>query len=47
MHAGRRVPLTASLGVAELTQGQSSAQLFARADEQLYASKREGRNRVT
>jgi two-component system cell cycle response regulator len=46
-HAGRRVPLTVALGVAELAPGESSADLYARADRQLYDSKRNGRNRVS
>jgi len=46
-HEGRRVPLTVSLGVAELGRGEGSGELYARADQQLYNSKREGRNRVS
>jgi two-component system cell cycle response regulator len=46
-HEGRRVPLTVSLGVAELGPGEGSGELYARADQQLYHSKREGRNRVS
>ena len=39
--------LTVSVGVATLEGGESSAaQLLARADEQLYAAKRDGRDRV-
>jgi diguanylate cyclase (GGDEF)-like protein len=37
---------TASFGVAELTQGESIAELLARADAALYVAKREGRNCV-
>jgi two-component system cell cycle response regulator len=46
-HQGRRVPVTISLGVAELSAGETSAELYARADQQLYASKHAGRNRVS
>lgn len=42
-----RIALTVSLGVATLTGGESGAQLYARADELLYASKHGGRNRVS
>lgn len=38
---------TLSLGVAELADGESVAQLMARADAALYASKTGGRDRVT
>src|SRR5690606_11328999 len=38
---------TLSLGVAELADGESVAQLMARADAALYASKAGGRDRVT
>lgn len=45
---GQRLPVTISVGVAALTQETASAEaLFIRADEAAYASKREGRNRVT
>jgi two-component system cell cycle response regulator len=44
---GRRVPVTISLGVAELGQGETSAEVYRRADQRLYASKHAGRNRVS
>ncbi len=39
--------VTVSAGVAELGPGETAASLLQRADDALYASKREGRNRVT
>ncbi|WP_077035833.1 GGDEF domain-containing protein [Pelomonas sp. KK5] len=39
--------VTISLGVAERRPGESSGEFFERADRALYASKRDGRNRVT
>jgi two-component system cell cycle response regulator len=46
-HQGRRVPVTISLGVAELSSGETSADVYGRADQLLYASKHAGRNRVS
>ncbi len=50
IHQGTRsadVPaVTVSVGHAALRPGETSLQLFARADEALYAAKRAGRNRV-
>ena len=46
-HQGRRVPVTISLGVAERGPDEASAELYAHADELLYASKDAGRNRVS
>ena len=46
-HQGRRVPVTISLGVAELGPGDAAADLYGRADQLLYASKHAGRNRVS
>ncbi|MEH3085213.1 MAG: diguanylate cyclase [Xylophilus ampelinus] len=43
---GGIVALTASMGVAELRDGDSVPMLLARADAALYAAKRDGRNRV-
>lgn len=45
--AGEPVPVTLSAGVALRLKGEESTQLLKRADEALYRSKREGRNRVT
>ncbi len=39
-------PVTASFGVSQLRSGETVAVLLQRADERLYWSKREGRNRV-
>ncbi len=39
--------VTVSAGVAEFRAGEAAAALLARADRALYASKRQGRNRVT
>jgi two-component system, cell cycle response regulator len=44
---GTRVPVTASIGVAELRAGESLEGLLHRADRAMYASKAAGRNRVT
>jgi diguanylate cyclase (GGDEF)-like protein len=44
---GSRLRVTVSLGVAYYELGQGKNRLIARADEALYTSKREGRNRVT
>jgi len=46
-HQGRRVPLTISLGVAQHGPDETSAALYQRADQRLYASKHAGRNRVS
>ncbi|MEX6505142.1 GGDEF domain-containing protein [Jiella sp. M17.18] len=43
---GRRVPVTASLGLAVTQGGDDSAALFKRADVNLYLAKHSGRNRV-
>ncbi len=41
------MPITISLGVAELESGERTPQeLIARADQNLYAAKHAGRNRV-
>ena len=42
-----RIPVTVSLGVADLASGESGAGLYKRTDELLYASKHGGRNRVS
>lgn len=44
---GTRLSVTISCGVAQYELGQGKSRLVARADEALYASKHEGRNRVT
>ena len=43
---GDRVPITASLGVAQLCEVESIEQLIDRADRAMYAAKSAGRNRV-
>ncbi len=40
------LPVTVSIGLAMLTEADSAATICARADEALYAAKRNGRNRV-
>lgn len=46
-HDGARVPVTVSLGVAQLGDGETPARLYERADRLLYKSKLGGRNRVS
>ncbi len=47
-HDGTRIPVTSSLGVAELTpEMESASDLIKAADRALYESKNGGRNRVT
>lgn len=45
-YQGQRVPVTVSIGVAELAAGESLEALFERADRALYAAKHGGRNQV-
>jgi two-component system cell cycle response regulator len=45
--AGRSIRITASIGLAERRDGNDSHQLYRRADQALYRSKAEGRNRVS
>jgi diguanylate cyclase (GGDEF)-like protein len=45
-HGSHAIPLTVSLGVAELAAQSSPAELFHSADTNLYAAKKAGRNRV-
>ena len=44
--SGTPIPVTLSLGVAELTPHEIPEALYQRADERLYAAKHGGRNRV-
>ena len=44
--SGQAVPVTASLGVAELRKGESIDTLIDRADRAMYEAKSGGRNRV-
>ena len=44
---GTHIPVTISIGVAALSTENSWDELFKKADEALYASKKGGRNRVT
>jgi diguanylate cyclase (GGDEF)-like protein len=44
---GEPIPMTLSLGLAYFRPGLSGEQLISRADRALYASKQNGRNRVT
>ena len=43
---GRSIDVTISVGLAELTHGETAAALLKRADQALYRAKRDGRNRV-
>lgn len=45
-HAGKLLPVTVSLGVAELERGEDAVGLYQRADVKLYRAKNSGRNRV-
>jgi diguanylate cyclase (GGDEF)-like protein len=45
--SGERVPVTASIGVAFWTAGESLESLVSRADQAMYAAKTAGRNRVS
>ena len=48
IYEGKRIPITSSIGVAELTADIESAQtLLKDADRALYQSKEGGRNKVT
>ncbi len=47
IYEGKRLPVTSSIGVSELTEGIESAQtLIKNADKALYIAKNSGRNRV-
>jgi diguanylate cyclase (GGDEF)-like protein len=43
---GSKVTVTVSIGVAQLELGETSDRMLSRADEALYAAKRNGRNRL-
>jgi two-component system cell cycle response regulator len=45
--SGERIPVTASIGVANWTPGEPLESLVSRADQAMYASKKAGRNQVT
>lgn len=45
--SGERLSVTVSIGVARYEPGEGKSRFIARCDEALYASKRNGRNRVT
>jgi diguanylate cyclase (GGDEF)-like protein len=45
--AGTPIPITLSLGVAELERGEDAVRLYQRADVKLYRAKNSGRNRVS
>ncbi len=45
-HEGNRIPLTVSIGVADLMPGDSAESWLRRADQALYRAKSEGRNRA-
>jgi diguanylate cyclase (GGDEF)-like protein len=45
-HDGQEIPLTASLGLAQLEPGESIESWLERADQALYQAKEEGRDRV-
>ena len=47
MHGGQRISVTMSIGATLFRKTDSLASLVKRADELLYRSKREGRNRLT
>jgi two-component system cell cycle response regulator len=48
MYEGKKLPVTSSVGVAELTASmESSTALLKTADQSLYVSKQTGRNKVT
>ena len=48
VYEGKRIPITSSMGVAELKSDMESApDLVKAADKALYESKAGGRNRVT
>jgi two-component system, cell cycle response regulator len=44
---GQSIPVTASIGLAERREDTNPHELYRRADQALYRSKSEGRNRVT
>ncbi len=46
MFDGKKLQVTASLGVAQALEGEEAASLIRRADEALYTAKKNGRNRT-
>jgi diguanylate cyclase (GGDEF)-like protein len=44
--SGKAVSVTISMGVATMSDGETSDNLIARSDEALYTAKKNGRNRV-
>ncbi|MBI5544370.1 MAG: GGDEF domain-containing protein [Deltaproteobacteria bacterium] len=46
LHEGKLVPVTVSVGVAQLRPGEDARPWLERADRALYAAKHEGRNRI-
>ncbi|TWT31327.1 Response regulator PleD [Posidoniimonas corsicana] len=44
-HEGKNLKVTASIGVAQISQGDDAKRILRRADDALYISKDEGRNR--
>lgn len=45
-HAGQKIEITISLGIAEYRQGENPDRLFSRVDQALYRAKTQGRDRT-